>query len=132
MNPSQKRPLAKILVVDDDAEFVIGTSLRLLHAGYQVDTAKDGIEALEKIASESYGLILMDIRMPRMDGLEALKEITTNPLTSGLPVVIFSASPGDQVLALDSGAKCFLRKPIENTKLLAVTEALVQRQTVPI
>ena len=103
----------KILLIDDDKDTIDIYSEFLTDAGYKVDIAKDGKEGLDKIYSGGYDLILLDIMMPKIDGLAVLKELQKHPVTTyNGPIVVLSALDQDYVIktALDSGAKGFLAK----------------------
>ena len=108
----------KVLLVEDDEGIRFGTEMRLKLNGYTVTTAVDGRDGLDKVADCHPDVILMDIRMPGLDGLGALKQLKSNVATAAIPVIIASASPGDQTSALDLGANYFLRKPYANETLL--------------
>ena len=118
-----------ILIVDDDEEIRFGTSLRLQSFGYRVETAVDGKDGIDKAISIQPDLILMDIRMPQLDGLSAMRYLRTNPSTAEIPCVIASASPNDQGNALDSGAEFFLRKPYSNDCLMASIESALRARS---
>ena len=82
----------KILMADDEPEVLSIMAKKVAEAGYTVVTAKDGQEAWDKIKSESPDIILLDLRMPRMDGFEVLKNVRANPLPDKWqPVIIVSA-----------------------------------------
>ena len=116
----------RILVVEDDEAIRHGTQLRLDCMGYSVITAVDGADGFAKAKMHHPDLIMMDIRMPKMDGLEALRRLKSEPSTDSIPVVMSSASPDDQWNAIDSGAAFFLRKPYSNTALLATVACSVR------
>src|SRR5690242_21780485 len=80
-----------VLLVDDneDCRIIYGSTLR--HAGYTVHTAVDGFECIDMVAAKAPDLILLDIGMPRMSGMEALGELKENPRTTAIPVVAVSA-----------------------------------------
>lgn len=107
-----------ILVVDDDADVRIGVSTRLRIAGYQTLLACDGEDAVQMAAKLIPDVVLMDVRMPRKDGLTALAELRGRPHTNHIPVVMMSASLHDEKSALSAGADFFLRKPYSGHVLL--------------
>jgi two-component system response regulator MprA len=116
-----------ILVVDDDQ--AVRDSLRrsLEYSGYEVSTATDGIEALARLAAVRPDAVIMDVMMPRLDGLE-----TTRMLRSAgndVPILILTArdAVGDRVDGLDAGADDYLVKPFALDELLARLRALVRR-----
>ena len=110
-----------VLLVDDneDCRIIYGSTLR--HAGYTVRTADDGLECLASAAAEVPGLILLDIGMPRMDGMEAMEQLKLNPQTTGIPVIAVSARVGkDQHEAvLNAGFTEVLLKPITPAEILS-------------
>lgn len=118
-------PQLRVLIVEDDnhARDALATLLR--DEGYRVDTAEDGRSALERIDRASPDLIVTDISMPGMDGLELLRRLPRD-----IPVVVVTAfeDVGDQALAL--GAWFSLPKPLELEKLLAIAD-LVEPGGVP-
>jgi len=116
----------RILVVDDDREIVFGTRLRLNAAGYETLEAHDGHQAVASARTDRPAAILLDVRMPRLDGLAALRELKRGAETNAIPVVMVSASMRDQQAALDSGARFFLSKPYEYDDLLAALETVLR------
>ena len=110
-----------VLLVDDneDCRIIYGSALR--HAGYSVRTADDGLECLASAAQQPPDLILLDIGMPRMDGMEALRKLKANPDTTGIPVVAVSARVGtdQQAAVLRAGFAEVLLKPITPGDILA-------------
>lgn len=122
----------RILIVEDDEAIRHGTQLRLDCMGYSVTTAVDGADGFDQAKLHHPDLIMMDIRMPKMDGLEALRKLKADPTTTNIPVVMSSASPGDQWNAIDSGAKFFLRKPYTNEALLATVDCSVREHALPL
>jgi CheY-like chemotaxis protein len=120
---------AMILVVDDDDDVRIGVSTRLKMAGYQTMLARDGEEGIAAAVESNPDAVVMDVRMPRKDGLTALTELRTRPDTNHIPVVMLSASLPDEKLALRAGASFFLRKPYRGHLLLsALNSALSSGQ----
>jgi signal transduction histidine kinase len=120
---------ARILVVDDD-ELLRMAALRMLQAaGYETLSAADGFEALEIIRTRRPDLVLMDINMPRMDGLQTLREIKADAALASTFVVIVSGSRIDsesQVHGLETGADGYLVRPLTNRELLARVQALLR------
>lgn len=120
---SEKR--TKVLVVDDDAHILMGTKLRLAHAGYEICTATDGDTGVQLALTERPDIVVMDVSMPRMNGLEALVRLRADRRTELIPVVMLSASLRDKQTALDAGARFFVGKPYNSLDLLsAVQKAL--------
>ena len=110
----------KILLVDDEEYIIKMNMLRMVDSNYDVISANDGEEALEKAEKEAPNLILLDVMMPRMDGLQTLVKLKGNPRTSRIPVVMLSGMGGKSVLnkARISGAADFIEKPFNAEMLL--------------
>src|SRR5688572_18701111 len=113
-----------VLLVDDneDCRIIYGSTLR--HAGYRVRMANDGLQCLESAAAEHPDLILLDIGMPRMDGMEALERLKGDPLTSAIPVVAVSArvNKDQHDGVLSAGFAEVLLKPITPGEILAAVK----------
>ncbi len=124
--------MSKILVVDDEKNIrlVVGKSLE--KAGYDVEYAVDGVEAVDKANNISPDLILLDLRLPKMNGFLVLEALKSDAATEDIPVIILSAlSEEDDVQkAISSGAEDFLVKPISQSDLLAaVEESIIEEST---
>ena len=117
----------RILVVDDDR--AVRDSLRrsLQFNGYEVETAQDGAEALARVPAVRPDAIVMDVMMPRLDGLEATRALRS--AGSELPILVLTArdAVGDRVDGLDAGADDYLTKPFALDELLARLRALLRR-----
>ncbi|GAB3200585.1 response regulator transcription factor [Nocardioides hungaricus] len=120
-------PQPRVLVVDDDR--AVRESLRrsLEFNGYQVALAGDGAEALAAIAATAPDVVVMDVMMPRLDGLEATRALRT--AGNDLPILVLTArdAVGDRVEGLDAGADDYLTKPFALQELLARLRALLRR-----
>lgn len=115
----------RILLVDDDRSIVEAMQVRFASSGYEVLTAHDGAQGLAAATGHQPHLILMDIRMPIMDGLTMLARLRAQESTRDIPVVAVSASYADRKRALDAGANMFLEKPFESRDLkLAIAAVL--------
>lgn len=117
--------MAKILIVDD-AEFLrMRISKMLVGEGYQVLEAENGLQAVETFKAETPDVVLMDITMPEMDGLTALKEIKA--VDSKAKVVMLTALGQESVVleAIKSGARDFVVKPFERERVLAAISKLL-------
>lgn len=116
----------KILVVDDDLELLALISFTLRQAGYLTLEAKDGAAALELFEREAPQLVLLDVNLPGISGLEVCRRMRT---TSRVPVMMLTVRSGedDQVAALDLGADDYLTKPFSPRTLLARVRALLRR-----
>ena len=111
-----------VLLVDDDKDIVESMELHLKKEGLKVYKAYDGIEALEILLEKEIHLILMDIMMPVMDGMEATREIRTMNRSDASAVVIIAMTANafteDKTKALKSGMDDYLTKPLESEKLI--------------
>ncbi len=118
----------KILVVDDEIDIVGWLKHFLTHSGYEVAEAYDGIQALEAVRQDRPDLILLDLKMPRMDGRTTLRRLREQAETRDIPVVLLSANPvsdeTERAQMLSLGVRRFLQKPITAEQLVAE----VQRQ----
>jgi DNA-binding response OmpR family regulator len=119
---------ARILLIDDDHDVIFGTSLRLRAAGYETMAAFDGEDGIAAAIDHHPDAIVLDIRMPRMDGMTALRRLREGDGTKDIPVVMLSASLVDQYAALDAGAKFFLTKPYQPRLLLAALESVMNEE----
>ncbi len=119
-----------ILVVEDVPNVLELLEVTLRFKGYEVVSARNGLEGLEKIASEHPALIITDILMPKMDGYAFVQKLRMNPEWRRIPVVFLSATyvtPEDKQFALSLGAVRFLEKPIDTEDfLLTIAEILAQ------
>jgi len=104
----------KILVVDDCATTRKLLTLYLKSKGYEVVTAENGLDGLEKVGKEAVNLVLSDLNMPYMDGLEFVKSLRANPDTAELPVVMVTteADPEEKEKAMKAGANGYMIKPV--------------------
>ncbi|OFI48664.1 DNA-binding response regulator [Floricoccus tropicus] len=118
--------MKKILVVDDEKPISDIVKFNLTKEGYEVVTAFDGEEALELFESENPDLILLDLMLPKIDGLEVAREIRK---TSDMPIIMVSAkdSEFDKVIGLELGADDYVTKPFSNRELLARVKANLRR-----
>jgi DNA-binding response OmpR family regulator len=116
---------ATVLMVDDDREIVRGACLRLQAAGYRVLTAGDAEAGIAAAVTNHPDAILLDVRLPRRDGLSILADLKRRPETKQIPVVMLSASVVDQQAALDAGARFFLRKPYRGDLLVQAIQAAI-------
>jgi CheY-like chemotaxis protein len=115
---------AKILVIDDDPDVRTLCRLNLSWAGHEVLEAGGGAEALEMVASETPDVLVLDIMMPAVDGLQVLRRVRNDPATAELPVVVISArvGTGDQVRGLETGADVYVTKPFNPETLTSMVE----------
>lgn len=115
-----------ILVVDDDREIVRSLSKLLELEGYRVYKAYDGLEALELLVAEKVHLILLDVMMPRLNGLSALMKIREQ---NNIPIIMLSAKTeeSDKVLGLSMGADDYVTKPYNTAELMARVKSQLRR-----
>ncbi|MFE5536667.1 response regulator transcription factor [Streptomyces sp. NPDC056492] len=126
MNPAEGDP-HRILVVDDEPAVREALRRSLAFEGYDVQTAVDGLDALEKAAAYDPGLIVLDIQMPRMDGLTAARRLRASGSTTPILMLTARDTVGDRVTGLDAGADDYLVKPFELDELFARVRALLRR-----
>lgn len=119
----------KLLLVEDDLDLIQVVDKILKINGYIVDCANDGLEALDYLKVNTYDLVIMDVMMPKMDGITALKRIRADK--NSVPVLLLTAKAmtDDKIEGLDSGADDYLTKPFQMRELLARIRALTRRQT---
>src|SRR5437660_1414036 len=117
-----------ILVVDDVADNVDILQMRLEAQGYAVATAGDGIEALDKIRELLPDLVLLDVMMPRLDGIETVKRLKADPSLPFIPVVLVTAKADakDVIEGLESGGDDYLTKPVDHAALSARVRAMLR------
>lgn len=114
-------PEAKILIVDDDPVVLKLLTAAIKKYEYQVSTAENGKQALEMIAEDPPDLVLLDIRMPEVDGFATLEAIKSDPVSARVPVVMLTSLSSDRdtrIRCLDLGADDFLAKPFDEQELL--------------
>jgi two-component system alkaline phosphatase synthesis response regulator PhoP/two-component system response regulator VicR len=111
----------KILAVDDEKHIVRLVQVNLERQGYEVVTANDGKEALEKVESEHPDLVVLDVMMPYMDGFEVLQNLRRNPETANIPVIMLTAKAQDADVfrGWQSGVDCYLTKPFNPMELIS-------------
>lgn len=116
----------KILVVDDDREIVGAIKKRLEMEGYEILTAYDGLEAMDCLMEHDVKLLIIDVMMPRMDGLSATMKIREN---KNIPIIILSAKTeeSDKILGLSMGADDYVSKPFRPDELVARVKSQLRR-----
>jgi two-component system chemotaxis response regulator CheY len=120
---------ASILTVDDSSSLRIAIRIALSGAGYAVTEAEDGLEGLEKARAAKFDMIIADLNMPRMNGLEMIREIRKLPIQLGTPI-IFLTTESDETMKQDarqSGATGWLVKPFVPDQLLRVAAKVLSR-----
>ena len=120
--------MAKILVCDDDKDIVKAIDIYLTQEGYEVLKAYDGDEAIKVLKSNEVDLLIMDVMMPRLDGIRATLKIREN---MSLPIIILSAKSedADKILGLNIGADDYMTKPFNPLELVARVKSQLRRYT---
>ena len=117
---------SRILIVDDESDIALILRLHLEDAGYVTARARDGIEALELLAAESYSLMLLDLRMPRMDGMEVLRHASEQ--YPALPIIMMTAHGSEPIAveAMKRGAADYVTKPFNTEELLRCVQQVLK------
>jgi DNA-binding response OmpR family regulator len=117
----------RVLVIEDDTEITDALRRSLRHEGYEVRTAGDGVEALDAAAAFIPDLVVLDLGLPRLDGIEVCRQLRAD---GDVPILILTArtETDDRVTGLDSGADDYLVKPFERQEFLARIRALLRRR----
>jgi two-component system alkaline phosphatase synthesis response regulator PhoP len=124
-----KKREIKILLVDDEPDILEIVGYNLASEGYQIIKAENGIEAVKKAKKEKPQLIILDVMMPEMDGIEACEQIRKNPELSDTIITFLTARGEDysQVAGFDAGADDYITKPIKPKVLISKVKALLRR-----
>jgi len=118
---------ARILVAEDQADIRDLLAMNLRSAGYEVDAVDDGVQALARHAERAADLLILDLMMPRMDGLEACKALRQQGSATPILMLTAKSTELDRVLGLELGADDYLTKPFSLAELLARVKALLRR-----
>ena len=116
----------KLLLAEDEVELSKPLVAILTHSGYEVDAVYDGLEAYDHITNSAYDAIILDIMMPKMDGIEVLKKLRSEGIKTPVLMLTAKSSVDDRVLGLDSGANDYLTKPFAMQELLARIRAMIR------
>lgn len=118
----------KILVCDDDKEIVEAIEIYLTQEGYQISKAYDGEEALKRLKEEQIDLLIIDVMMPKLDGIRATLKIRER---NNMPIIILSAKSedSDKILGLNIGADDYVTKPFNPLELVARVKSQIRRYT---
>ena len=121
----------KVLIVDDEEHIVELLQFNLVNAGYKVITANNGLEALKKVKENKPDLLLLDLMLPGMDGLDVCKEIKRDKETSKTSIIMLTAKSEelDKILGLELGADDYITKPFSIRELLARVKAVLRRSS---
>jgi DNA-binding response OmpR family regulator len=123
--------MAHLLIVEDDELLRDGLSAQLMQAGHRIDTAVDGEQALSRLDAQAYEGVVLDLGLPRVDGLTVLRRLRQR--LPALPVLILTARDGieDRVEGLNAGADDYLTKPFNRDELLARLQSMLRRASLP-
>lgn len=123
----------KILVVDDEPEAVELVEFNLKQAGFDVTSAADGAEAVKKARAQPPDLVVLDLMLPEIDGLEVCKILRRDPATASIPILMLTAraSEVDRVLGLELGADDYVTKPFSPRELVLRVRKLIERVKQP-
>ncbi len=119
---------ARVLVVEDEEALAAGLVLNLELKAYEVDLARDGREALDKVRGERYDLILLDVRLPEVDGFEVCRRLRHERNFTPILMLTARSQPDDVVNGLKLGADDYVVKPFDLEQLLARVEGLLRRR----
>ncbi|WNC14719.1 response regulator transcription factor [Brevibacillus brevis] len=116
----------RILIVDDDKEIVDLLAIYLGNEGYEIEKAFDGDEALEKLEQKEFHLVILDVMMPKLDGIEVTKRIRKH---SQIPILMASAKTNDmdKIMGLMTGADDYVAKPFNPLEVIARVKSLLRR-----
>ena len=122
----------KIMVIEDEADILEVIEYNLLREGYRVCSARDGEEGVHLVRKEKPDLVLLDLMLPGLDGIEVCRKLKSDPLTQHIPVIIVTAKgeESDIVLGLGIGADDYVTKPFSPKELLARVMAVLRRGSV--
>ena len=125
MNPDNQH----ILVVDDESDIRELLSYNLTKEGYHVSSISDGEEALKKVREGTFDLLLLDLMLPGIQGMELCRMLRNEPKTKNLPIIMITAKGDevDRILGLEMGADDYITKPFSTRELLARVKAVLRR-----
>jgi phosphate regulon transcriptional regulator PhoB len=127
--PNRERLRQKILVVEDESDIRELLRYNLAQEGFAVEEAADGAEALDRIARRAPDLLVLDLMLPRLSGLELCRRLRSNPESARLPILVVTAKGAevDRVVGLEMGADDYVVKPFSPRELVARVKALLRR-----
>lgn len=119
----------KVLIIEDDRDVVELVRHYLEKESFSLESAEDGVSGIEKALNYKPDLIILDLMLPELDGLEVCKELKSNPKTSSIPIIMLTAKgeESDKVVGLELGADDYLVKPFSPKELIARIKALLRR-----
>ncbi len=123
------KPRYKILLVEDEKNIAKVVAYNLEREGYQVAAARDGEEALAKTRKENPDLVILDLMLPKLDGLEVCRQLKGDPKTARIPIIMLTAKTqeADRVVGLELGADDYVAKPFSVRELAARVKAVLRR-----
>lgn len=121
--------MAKILVIENDVTFLDLLRVHLASTGHEVETAEDAALGLRAIIENAPDLIILDMFVPYLDGIEVLEALRTDPATAPIPVVVLTGTRDEEIYAraLKLGVADYLTKPVQREKLLQAIDAILPR-----
>jgi DNA-binding response OmpR family regulator len=124
--------MPRVLIVDDEAANLELAEALISQEGYEAICACDGEKALQMVAENRPDIVMMDIVMPKMNGIEACRKIKTNPLSYAIPVIMVTAlnTPEEKLKAIKVGADDFIAKPFDRTELSARLKSLMRLKAI--
>jgi len=123
------KPSAHILVVDDEAHLAAGIAENLEAEGYRTDVAHDGLAGLDRLRAEPFDLVLLDVMMPNMDGLELCARLRSEGVQTPVLFLTVKGDAEDRVRGFEAGADDYLSKPFHLRELLLRVAAILRRST---
>ncbi len=119
----------KILVIEDEADILEVTQYNLTREGYRVTTSRDGEDGLARARRDAPDLVILDLMLPGLDGLEVCRRMQSDPITSGIPIIMVTAKgeESDVVTGLQLGADDYVAKPFSPKELVARVKAVLRR-----
>lgn len=128
-NQEQQTPL-KVLVIDDQENIIEFIKLGLKYEGFLVESAMDGAQGMDAAQRINPDLIILDLMLPGIDGLEVCRRVRRNPTTQDIPILMLTAKDDvrDRIVGLDTGADDYLTKPFSFEELVARIRAILRRQ----
>ena len=129
-NQQDKQPALKVLVVDDEENIQELIRLGLRYEGFHVEFASDGVDGISAAQRINPDLVILDLMLPGMDGLEVCRRLRSNPTTQDIPILMLTAKDEvrDRVVGLETGADDYLTKPFDFQELVARVKAIIRRQ----
>jgi DNA-binding response OmpR family regulator len=127
----ENQPVSTVLVIDDQENIIEFIKLGLKYEGFLVESAADGPQGLTTAQRVNPDLIILDIMLPGMDGLEVCRRLRANPTTRDIPILMLTAKDDvrDRITGLDTGADDYLTKPFSFEELVARIRAILRRQS---